>query len=436
MRIKGLTDTITTRLALMGVALALLSLAAIAAIEFYYRATYRDETSAQMAAFSIKTFRAAVDRLGSDSDIIISESQGGLGPRFATKAPNFSVHWQGPFIERNIKRALGEPNAIIEARNAPLSPHSLWIRFEAGGRSYWVSLPVGVQGRPKPLVLLVGATATLALLAVISGYILVVLPINRLRQIVTTTTLNEIDARARVTSREPREISDVLAAFDGLMARVSAQAAERDLALGAISHDLRSPLARLRMRLETQPSDDLRKAGVKDIETIDKVLSQFLAYVRGGEFLGAPLLVNQVVDMLQDQYAGKPVGFEVAPEISASVPSDAVVRILTNLIDNALQYGVQPVSVVVEAQFNHISMQVIDHGIGFGKHQEGFARSPFTRLDPSRSVAGSGLGLAIVDRLATAIGGTVQFERQDHSFSAIFTFPIVNGENTEPKLTV
>ena len=433
--IKRLRDTITTRLALLGVALAVLSLGTIAAIDSYYRATYRDETSAQMAAFSIQTFRTSIARLGPDEPVALSQEQTGPGPRYETVAPQYSVPWQGPFIERNIRKALGEPDANIEARNVPLSPRPLWIKFEANGHTYWVSLPIGVQGRPKPFVLLMFSTVMIAAFAGIAGYILVVLPIKRLRQTVISTRLNALDGPFTVSRREPREIQDVLTAFDTLMARLSAQAAEQDFALGAISHDLRSPLARLRMRLETQAHEDLRRAGTHDIATIDAVLSQFLAFVQGGDNLGPSVPIRDVILALRERYSGHPIVFDVAPEGQFSVKRDGAIRLVTNLIDNALAYGVAPIQVRAEADQDRLLIEIIDEGCGFTKEQEADARAPFKRLDQARSTAGSGLGLAIADRLAAAMGGTVGFERNHRGFVARVVLPrwVTNADGIQSR---
>jgi two-component system osmolarity sensor histidine kinase EnvZ len=191
--------------------------------------------------------------------------------------------------------------------------------------------------------------------------------------------------------------------------------ADRALLLAGVSHDLRTPLARIRLGLEmlgdkTDPS--LMEGMVQDIADIDAVISQFLDFARvGGESVNAvDADIDEIVQGVVERY--KRQGLAVSAQCGGLPPMRlktlAIQRLLTNLVDNALRHGSQEVVIETSLHDKQARLAVLDRGPGIPAADAERMLQPFTRLNTARSTSGSGLGLAIVDRIAKMHGGCVQ----------------------------
>jgi two-component system osmolarity sensor histidine kinase EnvZ len=213
--------------------------------------------------------------------------------------------------------------------------------------------------------------------------------------------------------------------YHQLLERLRSAELERALLLAGVSHDLRSPLARIRLATELLPqrSDPLPHlaAITRNIDQADRLIGSFLDFVRAGS-----LKMNDTVDVAA--VARSVVSrFECAPEVLSLAPASAAVllpqanallieRLLFNLIDNALKHGAAPVRLsVASAQSSggksQVLIDVCDAGAGLPEGQAAELRRAFARGDPSRGVAGSGLGLSIVQQIAARMAGTLRFDR-------------------------
>lgn len=214
----------------------------------------------------------------------------------------------------------------------------------------------------------------------------------------------------RVDPGAGQELHQFVDRFNRLAERVQAAQRERRALLAGVSHDLRTPLARLRLRVETQLEGPVVASLEADLTAIEHVVNQFLAYVQGeaaprlGEPQPLPATVARVV--AQAQQAGQAVQAPQLPQVPAArpclLPERAVERVLSNLIDNALAYGRPPVGVAVSvADDGTWTLRVSDDGPGMTAEQFAAACQPFVRLDSTRSDLGHcGLGLAIVAQMA------------------------------------
>jgi two-component system osmolarity sensor histidine kinase EnvZ len=179
--------------------------------------------------------------------------------------------------------------------------------------------------------------------------------------------------------------------------------------LAGVSHDLRTPLARLRLGAEVGTHDEAMREGMaSDIDEMDKIIGQFLDFGRDDRDVtleARPL--EEVITPLLERYhrAGSEVRYTASPLPALPMRATAMSRLLSNLIDNALRYGGTPVDVSARSEGRSVVIEVADRGPGIPPDQVDRLKRPFTRGDPARSGAsGAGLGLAIVERIARLHG--------------------------------
>jgi two-component system, OmpR family, osmolarity sensor histidine kinase EnvZ len=191
------------------------------------------------------------------------------------------------------------------------------------------------------------------------------------------------------------------------------------MVLAGISHDLRTPLSRLRLALEMSGADPATAEGMSaDIDEIDATIGQFLDFARGENEALAPADLDGLVDEVIEHYARLGRSVRRAGEPAAGDPLPlarlAVRRALMNLVDNALRYAGEPVEIATRREPMRAIVEVLDRGPGVPARDAERLKRPFTRLDDARSgPAGAGLGLAIVDRVARAHRGTLELAARD-----------------------
>ena len=215
-----------------------------------------------------------------------------------------------------------------------------------------------------------------------------------------------------VTPRGPEDVRRAITAFNAMNRRVVDLIDEKDHMLGAIGHDLRTPLASLRIRIESMDPEDDRVAAVAKIEEMTAMLEDILVLARSGRARedGRPTDVSALAEALADEFAdlGQPVTFSRSPRAVAPVQAALLRRGLRNLIDNAVAYG-GSATVSVEDIGARIAIRVVDSGPGIPGDEIGKVLRPFYRIEGSRNRAtgGSGLGLAIARNIAEQHGGSL-----------------------------
>jgi two-component system osmolarity sensor histidine kinase EnvZ len=218
----------------------------------------------------------------------------------------------------------------------------------------------------------------------------------------------------------PQEIAVVARAFNRMAGDLARTDADRALILAGVSHDLRTPLARLRLGVEMSgaPNDEVL-AMVADIEEMDRIIGQFLDFGRGD-----PQEPMQPVDLaalsrdVTDPYRLRGIALDLDTPATLITNARALPlrRALANLIDNALRYAGEdkPLSVRVYVEANEACVEVADRGPGIPANQVERLRQPFTRLEQARSnTKGAGLGLAIVERVMRAHQGRLDLLPRD-----------------------
>lgn len=226
-------------------------------------------------------------------------------------------------------------------------------------------------------------------------------------------------ANAPVEERGPQDIRNVIAAFNMLQLRVTAMLDEKDRMLGAIGHDLRTPLAALRVRIESVEDETDRTKMADTIMEMDRTLDDILSLARLGR-PSEPLtevdlsaLVDAVVEDFRD--LGSNVSFDDdTPRLPLRLRPSLMRRAVRNLIENAVKYGISAeVRIVAGARL--VEIVVADHGPGIPTDRLTDVFDPFTRLETSRNrdTGGIGLGLALAHAIVADAGGTIRLENRD-----------------------
>lgn len=220
------------------------------------------------------------------------------------------------------------------------------------------------------------------------------------------------DAEPPLEERGPYDVRALIAAFNQLRARVGAMLEEKDRMLGAIGHDLRTPLAALRVRIESVDDEADRAKMAETIDEMSKTLDDILSLARLGRSseavvaadLGA--LVEAVVDDFQA--LGADVAFADAPRVTLRLRPALMRRALRNLIDNAVKYGGRA-EVSIVARPAEVAIVIVDGGPGIPEDRIEQVFDPFVRIEGSRNreTGGAGLGLALARAIVREAGGDI-----------------------------
>jgi signal transduction histidine kinase len=208
----------------------------------------------------------------------------------------------------------------------------------------------------------------------------------------------------------PAETRRAAKAFNGMQERLKRLIAERGRALAAVSHDLRTPLTRLRLRAELVEDVKLREQIAADLDDMQSMIDTTLQYLRGvhENEPRQPIDMNALLESLAEDESV--LGRQVSVEGSAAAPYvgrlSALKRAIANLIDNAVKYG-QTAAIRIEDDAAELHVIVEDHGPGIPQEQLASVTEPYYRLDASRrrDTGGVGLGLAIARDVALHHGG-------------------------------
>lgn len=213
-----------------------------------------------------------------------------------------------------------------------------------------------------------------------------------------------------------REVRQAAQAFLIMKERIRRQIDERAEMLAAVSHDLRTPLTRMKLQLAMFKGNPDADALASDVQDMEHMIEEYLDFVRGedGEKASSVNLKGLVEDILHG-YARQ--GHDIPLQWDADIlhPELRIIafkRCLTNLIDNALRYGEQASLSVKTLSSGAIRILIDDHGPGIPADAREQAFRPFTRLDTSRNLetGGTGLGLAIAKDVVLSHGGTIALE--------------------------
>ncbi|MBP0580395.1 HAMP domain-containing histidine kinase [Labrys sp. LIt4] len=225
---------------------------------------------------------------------------------------------------------------------------------------------------------------------------------------------------APLSEEGPSEVAHAARAFNGMRERIAHYLEERVQILAAISHDLQTPITRMRLRADMADESPEKDKLVRDLREIERLVQDGIAYARSSHSSGekaARIDLASFIDSIAYDYqdTGKAVSVIGYVDGVASTKPHALRRILSNFIDNALKFaGAAEVGVERKADGRTV-IAVMDRGPGIPEDMLKAAMQPFFRLEQSRNreTGGTGLGLAIAQQLAGTIGGTVRLYNRD-----------------------
>ncbi len=234
---------------------------------------------------------------------------------------------------------------------------------------------------------------------------------------------------APIPEQGPLDVSGLIAAFNALRLRIGAMLEEKDRMLGAIGHDLRTPLAALRVRIESVEDEQDRLRMADTIAEMNKTLEDILSLARVGRPSEAETDVdlNALVDAVVADFhdLGQDVTFEEGGRLRLKLRPSLMRRAVRNLIENAVKYG-HAADVRIDAQADHVAIIVADQGPGIAPDQWETVFDPFIRLENSRNrdTGGIGLGLALARSIVREAGGDVRLaNRAEGGLAATITLP-------------
>ena len=222
----------------------------------------------------------------------------------------------------------------------------------------------------------------------------------------------------RVEPRGPEDVRRAILAFNAMSARVGAMLDEKDRMLGAIGHDLRTPLASLRIRAESVEPEEERRSMIATIEEMTAMLDDTLALARSGRTGEEARAVDlsALADAVAEEFRalGHAVESEDGPRIVARVRANVLRRMVRNLVENAIKYA-GAATVAVRDRGDAIALEIADRGPGIAEAELERIQEPFYRVEPSRSreTGGSGLGLALARAAAQAHGGRLELGNRE-----------------------
>lgn len=378
--------------------------------------------SAQQLASLVNLSRAALVHSDSIARVsLIKTLADEEGLRIAPREPSDTyLRYDADALSRRVgellKLRLGGEDTVIarEVNGAP----GLWIGFTIDGDPYWL------RTDPSRIGTVAGTTwliwlGTVALLS-LAGAALIARLINKpLKKLsFAASRLREGDFHANQLNEfvATSEIREVNVGFNRMAQRLSKIEDDRSLMLAGISHDLRTPLARLRLETELSVADrQAREHMAADIEQVTAIIDKFLDYARPDHLQPQEVSLNQVVDA-----AVFALGPDPKTQVTVNIPPDTIVmgdavelqRVFSNLLENAKRYGRDPttdvalIEISAKSKDDLVLVKLRDHGQGVAPEMLAQLTQPFFRGDTSRtSATGTGLGLSIVERAVSRMGG-------------------------------
>lgn len=291
----------------------------------------------------------------------------------------------------------------------------IWVSVHVLGTPYWLVVPMG-RFKENFFSLMMLASLLAALSTVLVASAIAWRTSKPISRVVAASRDLEMGRTPQALAEDsgPREVRELAQGFNRMARALEVSASERRLMLAGLSHDLRTPLTRLKLMVELQEGGDDKPGMLSDIDELSGIVRQFIDFARSEEKpRNEPVALAELASSVVARFAREQVRIHLQvldePEIQADPL--ALERLLGNLLDNARRYGAAPIEVSISATPEHAILSVSDHGSGIPEPLRQAALAPFERLASHRGTdGGSGLGLAIVSRIVKQHRGTLTFD--------------------------
>jgi two-component system, OmpR family, osmolarity sensor histidine kinase EnvZ len=340
-------------------------------------------------------------------------------------------------IERDVRGRLGNDTIIAQSVN---EIPGVWISFKIDDDDYWVALDRDQLDTVTGLQWAGWGVFALALSLFGAAFItsLVNRPFARLA--LAARKVGSGQAPDPLPERGMGVAAETNRSFNQMVQDLEQLEADRALMLAGISHDLRTPLARLRLETEMSPSDEATKlAMIDDIEQMDMIIGRFLDYARPMQRMPEAVDLSMIASELAARFQADE-GVIMKTDLAQGAviegdPTDAR-RVVGNLLENARKYGrsesddIARITMQTRVTHGKVEISVMDEGRGIPDDQVALITRPFYRVDTARTQAnGTGLGMAIVQRLVTRQRGTLRLRNRTPlaGFEVTIDFPPMKG---------
>ena len=265
------------------------------------------------------------------------------------------------------------------------------------------------------------STRIFALWIALPGFLLIMIAIvflkNQTRPIVNLAKAAEKFGKGEfVKEFRPSgamEIRQAAYEFDKMRKRITIHLNQRSEMLSGISHDLRTPLTRLKLQLALLKQQDLAKKMSEDIEEMEKMLNEYLEFSRHQKNEETETVnINNIINEIVKKYENGQINISVEKNLEINIRPNSIRRCLTNLIDNGLSYG-KKVTILSGKEEKNLLIIVDDDGPGIDENEYQNVMKPFYRIDKSRgqNKSGVGLGLSIANDIIRSHGGNISLDK-------------------------
>jgi two-component system osmolarity sensor histidine kinase EnvZ len=327
-------------------------------------------------------------------------------------------------LSADVKARLGNDTRFAASVN---DVAGFWVSFKIDDDAYWLRLDRERIEQVSKVQWLGWATTTLLLSLLGAVFIsrLINQPLSRITN--ATRAVAKGQHPPPLPEKGPREIREANRSFNQMIADLHRIDSDRTVILAGISHDLRTPLARMQLELEMAKLPDDARAGMQtDLEQMDAIIGQFLDYAKPSDASQATSVnLNTLLTDCANSASRLPdVNVSTTLNKDVNIYGNAIdlKRIVNNLVENARRYGKTPGTDMAEIQLScktengNAVIEVADNGAGVPESEMERLLRPFTRLDAARGQAnGAGLGLAIVDRIVKRHNGTLKLSNNKGS---------------------
>ncbi|MCW8944960.1 MAG: ATP-binding protein [Sedimenticola sp.] len=415
----------------------------IASIVYLMEETPADERQRIIRAFSTATFRVSLAdnpfRQDPDANTIPSHHLERLlrqalsentelqvvilpfRPGFETEPPPWRRRHEGD-SERKLRPAERpfRPNPLSGLQASIRLSDNSWLNVQR-------PLPEGIESWPKKLLGYLGILLLSIILISLLAVRWVTKPLGTLAE--AAHNLGKDISHSPLDEKGPREVKQAAQAFNTMQTRLRRYIEDRSSVLAAVSHDLKTPITRLRLRLALLQNSDLQARFDKDLNEMEQMVTATLDYLRGTESKEKQvnININALLESLQDD--AQELGWTMTLATGKAAPylgrPLALKRCLMNLIENAVRYG-QAANVRVEDTEKQLTLVISDRGEGVPEDELENLFNPFYRREESRAreTGGTGLGLGIARNIARAHGGDVILRRaKTRGLEAVITLP-------------